>query len=72
MNKKKTFDIHSIDSTALLTEEHLTGGFSLSFSIGNSTGEKGGESNNCLGGNCSYACGYGQNVHCNYSAGCKN
>lgn len=50
--------------------KNLIGGFSNSVSKVETTIINDGSSNNCLGGNCTYACSNQQNDKCNAHAGC--
>jgi hypothetical protein len=67
----KKFNFSGFEPVSVAGEEKLIGGFSTAFSLSVSNQTSGGESNNCLGGNCAYVCGSSQNIKCNTAAGCS-
>ncbi len=65
------FDFTSFEPVSGTGAERIIGGFSGSFSIiANTNLSAGSDTNNCLGGNCTTACGWNQNIHCNVANGC--
>lgn len=71
MKKTIKFDKLKFEPVSTSQSNSIMGGFSISVSL-NPTGTdlNTGETNNCLGGNCTYACSNQQNDKCNAHAGC--
>ncbi len=73
MSSISKFDFTMFDTISESGKEKLIGGFSASFSIVDDNSQlNSADANNCLGGNCTYACGVDQNIKCNAAAGCGN
>ncbi|GAA4208134.1 hypothetical protein GCM10022289_31620 [Pedobacter jeongneungensis] len=64
------FNVTAFESIHERDGNHLIGGFSASFANNEDSGEGGGETNNCQGGNCRSTCGEGQNIQCNTKSLC--